>query len=499
MFGKFKERISVRTILSFYIVIPVIMVLGIFSYLVIYSVGKSSEEQMKKDLELVARAVKLPLSYAVEKERSGSIRQSLESVFAIGRVYSAYVYDIDGEEIFRVGVNDSSTSGSSMGEAASSGKRFGKYGEIAGKPVYSYFVPLTETGGRVNGMLQVTRKQSEFRSYLNKIRLYGILILIGLIVFLTAVIFFGHYRAIGVYLEKLTGFMSRIAKDKSAGAERLEENGPKEIYTLSRSFNYMLNSLKMAEEKLLKTLREREVLEKRLVESRRLAALGRLAAGTAHELGTPLAVISGKTQRLLKKTDLKARKDLAVFTEDIFCEVRRMENIIRQLLNFSRRSPLYCKRVNPDDIVDSAVAAVREGAEKNGTTVIIDKNPEPDNYCIGLDMGRAHLALVNLLMNAVQSTPGGTVKIYWKKKRKGVIFYVEDDGPGVPEEITSKIFDPFFTTKPVGKGTGLGLSIVHSVSREHKGWIQVTKSSMDGSCFELYLQDQTEENGNRQG
>jgi len=144
-FNLFPTSMSFRVALLIYVVAPLIPAVGLFGYLSLSVIEKQVEKQMQKDLELVARAVQLPLSYALEKERMGSIRQALESVFAIGRVYSGYVYNKKGKEIVRLGQAEPEPERDRLIQLAADGKRRGEYSRIADRQVFSYFVPLIQT------------------------------------------------------------------------------------------------------------------------------------------------------------------------------------------------------------------------------------------------------------------------------------------------------------------------------------------------------------------
>jgi two-component system, NtrC family, sensor kinase len=475
---------SFRIALIVYVVAPLIGALALFGYFALNSIEKQVEKQMQKDLELVARAVQLPLSYALEKNRMGSIQQALESVFAIGRVYSAYVYDKEGEEIVRLGLAEPEPERQRLSRLAAHGERRGEYGRIAGRQVYSYFVPLTDTGGRINGLLQLTRKESEFSEALQSIRVKGAFSLLLLLFALSGVVLYGHHRALGMHLRRLSASMSRVANGERT--HRFQQHGPMEIVELGTAFNQMLNSIDAAEQTIEEHRNSQGRLERELRQAEKLAAIGRLAAGTAHELGAPLSVIDGKAQRALRQENLPNwwRETLSA----IRAEVRRMEYIMRQLLDFSRRNPLRCAITDPASLAAAAAASVEEDALGQGTALELqgERNTSP----ISLDPVRVQQALTNLLRNAIQCTPDGTVRLSLKQDQSGVFFSVEDDGPGVPQKNRSKVFEPFYTTKPVGKGTGLGLPVVHTVAEEHGGKVEVTDSTLGGAHFILFIPPQ---------
>ncbi len=473
----FPESLSFRVTLLIYMVAPLTAAVVIFGYLSLSSIEKQVEKQMQTDLELVARAVQLPLSYALEKKRMGSIQQALESVFAIGRVYSAYVYDRKGKEIVRLGRAAPEPGQERLTELAADGQSRGEYGKMADRQVFSYFVPLTGTGGQINGLLQLTRKESEFSRSLHAIRIKGIIIFSGLLVLLSGVILYGHHRALGRHLGRLNESMTRIAEGDRY--HRFDFRGPREIIGIGKTFNNMLNSIDKAENTIKVHRQNQDALERELRQAEKLAALGRLAAGTAHELGTPLSVIDGRAQRALRDKEISARQQQAM--ESIRDEVGRMEYIIRQLLDFSRRNPLRCSDADPGSILTSAVMAVQEEAQAEGAVVSCSGPKNPGQ--VRLDTLRTQQALVNLLRNAIQSTPNAQVQLSWYRQDNMICFSVSDNGPGIEQKDRSKVFEPFYTTKSVGRGTGLGLSVVHAVAQAHNGWVTIDESPAGGACF----------------
>ncbi|MFP4165152.1 MAG: ATP-binding protein [Chitinispirillaceae bacterium] len=477
---------SFRSLMIVFMVVPMICALGISGFFVLRSIQEQVKQQMKKDLELAARAVKLPISYALEKERMGSVKQALESVFAIRRVYSAYVYDKDGREVLRLGSADAKPRRRQINRIATDGEQYGEYEQVAGREVYSYFVPLTDMGGRIIGMLHLTRRGSEFREQIMSIWLIGG-IAFGLITtILLVLVIYGHHYALGVHLKRLVELMSFIAGGDHK--RRFEGGGPKEIVELGTTFNHMLDSIEKAEYEVDEHRQKQRQLEEKLQQNQRLAALGRFAAGTAHELGTPLSVISGKAQRALRHSSLdEAQRRIY---SAIRTEVDRMGYIIRQLLDFSRRTPLRWNSVDPGHILESAAAAVEEEAVLKKTVIRVKETR--NDFLFTMDAMRIHQALTNLMRNAIQASPGGNVRCSWRcEEDQELVFSIEDDGSGISEEIRDKIFDPFFTTKSVGEGTGLGLSIVHAVAREHGGAVEVGDSSMGGCVCELRIRAQS--------
>ncbi len=225
---------------------------------------------------------------------------------------------------------------------------------------------------------------------------------------------------------------------------------------------------------------------KQLVQAQKLASLGRLTSGVAHELNNPLNNISTSLQILieeLEENDLEYKKELLIGAEK---EVERGKEIVRSLLEFARERSLSLKQVVFKDIVDSAIRQVQSQIPDN-IRINIDV---PDNIQATLGPQRIERVLINLIVNAVHAMKdGGDITIRAKNEfdKEGFSFQVTDTGEGIDEKIISKIFDPFFTTKEVGKGSGLGLSIIYGIMEQHDGNISVSSEVGKGTTFTCFL------------
>jgi len=231
----------------------------------------------------------------------------------------------------------------------------------------------------------------------------------------------------------------------------------------------------------------------------RVATVGQLASGVAHELGTPLTVIAGRA-RMIGEGDLDAG-DLRDCTRIIVEQCDRMTAIIRQLLDFSRRrrpSP------GPSDavrLVDRALELVALLAHERGVRTSFEAPGEP--VMVVVDENQVLQALTNIVMNGIQSMPrgGGLVLTVRPDARLPLehgassgpyaAITVEDEGSGIAPDTLPHIFEPFFTTKGVGEGTGLGLSVADGIVRDHGGWIQVDTAAGRGTRFTIYLRAMT--------
>jgi signal transduction histidine kinase len=224
---------------------------------------------------------------------------------------------------------------------------------------------------------------------------------------------------------------------------------------------------------------------KQLIQAQKLASLGRLTSGVAHELNNPLNNISTSIQILIEEIeedDLEYKKELLVGAEK---EVDRGKEIVRSLLEFARERTLILKQVYFKDLVNRAIKHVKSEIPDN----IRLKVEVPDNIQATVGI-RIRSVIINLITNAVHAMKDGgeiIIRAYNELDKDGFSFQVTDTGEGIPQNIITKIFDPFFTTKEVGKGSGLGLSITYGIMEQHGGNISVSSEVGKGTTFTCYL------------
>ncbi len=478
------NRLSLRSVLIVNVIAPLLIAMTGAAYIGLAMLEQIVEERMQEDVQLVARAIRLPVSYSLEKERFGSISQTLQSVFHIGRVYGAYVYNTQGDRIASMGAVEPDIHQQNLLDVAKDGERTGQYEKIQGRRVYSYFVPLFDTTGKSIGLLQIIRKKSDFENYIHRLRVRVAGIIAGAGVLIAVFVLLGFHHAAGRYFEALTNSMAQVQHGKRF--HRARETGPREITSLAKSLNTMLDSLYRSEKEIAKRRKTQQALEARLRQSEKMAAIGQLAAGVAHELGGPLSLIDGKAQRGLRDsgTSDTSKKTL----EDIRNQVRRMENIVRQLLDFGKGTMREKRWTQADRLAGSAVAMIRK--EMGGSVQLFFNGPTPAPF-LYVDPLRLEQALINLIRNAMQSGEATEVRLCWELSPRGdVVFTVTDNGTGIADAIKPKIFEPFFSTHKTPENTGMGLSVVHGIIREHNGTVQVFDPDTGGAGFRITLPPQ---------
>ncbi len=475
------QRYTLRTALLVFVLIPFVLLMGFGGWYSLQQLEDQVETRMQEDIELIAGAIRLPLSHALERGQISGIEQALASAFHIDRVYGVYVYDENGQQIASSGTRKAQVPSERAAELASSGGKRSEFDEAGGEKIFSYFLPLTDSGSRINGLLQVTRRGSDFRHYINEVRMEVLIAIAGTCLMLVLIVFFGHYRAIGRHLHSIEGSMLRIGEGENQ--HRVPEEGPAELRTLSHGINAMVDRIVHSQVQIERQ-REREMeLRLRLEQSEKLAAIGRLASGVAHELGSPLSTIDGKAQRILRRADLSP--PLRESLDQVRAEVRRMEYIIHQLMDFGRRNPLQYQPARTDTVAHSVHEQLLAEIELRKVNVTLD-GPEPGPW-VEVDAMRIEQALGNLLRNAVQAA-ASHVRLSWNREADHIVFAVEDDGPGIDSEQQKHLFEPFYTTKPVGEGTGLGLAVVHAAVSDHQGSIDIDRSpDLGGARFRIVL------------
>ena len=229
---------------------------------------------------------------------------------------------------------------------------------------------------------------------------------------------------------------------------------------------------------------DRARLEEQLRHADRLATIGQLAAGVAHELNEPLANILGFAQLAMKGPDLTGQT--AQDVEKIVAAALHGREIVKKLMFFGRQMPTKKTLMDLNQVVDEGLYFLESRCAKEGIEVV--RSLEPELPKVNADPSQLHQVLVNLVVNAIQAMPEGGRLIIKTGPRDGYVsLVVEDTGVGMSREVLERIFIPFFTTKDVGQGTGLGLPVVHGIVTSHGGTVAVRSEVGRGSRFEVTL------------
>ena len=251
-----------------------------------------------------------------------------------------------------------------------------------------------------------------------------------------------------------------------------------ELYRQLKEFN------KELERRVEERTRELRAAQDQLIQSEKLASIGELAAGVAHEINNPIGVILGFAQVLLKRIDKQDPlfRPLSIIER----EGVRCRDIVQDLLDFARQTKPAPRRLNVNGVIEAAVNLMEH--QPNAEQVAVIKSYAPDLPDVVADENQLQQVFVNIILNAYQAMPeGGELRIASHVQDGQVQVAFGDSGPGIPPEHMHNIFDPFFTTKEVGEGTGLGLSVSYGIVKQHGGTIEVASENGAGATFTVKL------------
>lgn len=341
--------------------------------------------------------------------------------------------------------------------------------------------------------LQLERRVATEREALLDIIALQVSVALGLVLACSILALWLGIRLIGRPVESLVAQARAIAKgsyEESPADRRRDELG-----RLATEMNLMAAQLAEADRAVHRARRNTTSWQQRLRHADRLSTLGKLASTIAHELGTPLNVVSGRAGMIVANEDAsdKVKKNARVIAD----QARSMADIIQQILDFARRRGLERKNCNVGTIVDEAISLLEPLAEEHDVTLQRDGDADVEAM---LDEQKVLQVLTNLMMNGIQAMPdGGTVTLGVTEEHVDqppdarcepgsyVRIDVVDEGVGMAPDRLERIFEPFYTTKAEGEGTGLGLDVCQGIMREHGGFMKVESEVGTGSRFSMFL------------
>lgn len=348
------------------------------------------------------------------------------------------------------------------------------------------YVPVDVGAGRLGG-LEIAQSLAQRDSYL-RASLRSVIVGTVLSVLIAGVLAIGlGIVFIGRPVSRLVQKARRVGLGDLSGPLRLDQRD--ELGELASEINLMC-------ERLAEAHQARELATEQLRHADRLTTVGKLASGLAHELGTPLNVVSGRAKLIVRKEveGAECLDSARIIVE----QADRMTALIRQLLDFARPRVPSKAPLNVTTVGGRVCELVATIARTAGVTLT---PPEPnESLRVDADDGQVTQVLTNLVVNAIQATPaGGAVSLHaaivtaepppyvGTTTRRWMTIAVRDTGTGIDELSRSRMFEPFYTTKEVGAGTGLGLSVSWGIVREHGGWIDVASTPGQGATFTVHL------------
>jgi PAS domain S-box-containing protein len=279
--------------------------------------------------------------------------------------------------------------------------------------------------------------------------------------------------------EDLIGVLQVLHKD----VDHFEKTDLLIAESLATSAAIALENARLYEDLQARMVELRDAQAK-LVQSAKMAAIGELAAGVAHEINTPLTSVLGFSELLLERADPDDQNRQRL--EAVIRQAGRARDIVSNLLDFSRQTEFHRESADLNQLVRETLGLVRNQLQRSG--VALKEHYGQGLPLLMLDTARMKQVFLNLFTNALDAMPNsGTLTIRSDQVEDGVMVCVADTGQGISEEDQARIFEPFFTTKPVGQGTGLGLSVSLGIVQDHGGHIGVESCRDKGSTFTVWL------------
>jgi signal transduction histidine kinase len=482
---------------------PLVLVMALFGYIDQRTSRDLLQDELAREGRALARTVQIAMEDALRDRQIEDVRALVNKVTGYERVLGLRIFDNRGTIIYEPSDLKAYpfVAAAGLRTALERGTPLETHGRLGDQLVLTFIVPLRDPKGQILGALQLLQLESYIEEDARAAR-NSIATLTALMILVTTGIVFLVTR---VSLARPVADLARSFREVGSGdlQARVPVRRGDEFGRLAQEFNGMCERLVESQRSLLDAQEERRRMEARLRHAERLAAIGRLAAGLAHEIGTPLNVIGGRAERLLRSLgdNEPASRSLRI----ICAQMERIARIVRGMLDFARmREPLLA-RTDVAPILDKVLELLGQKFEEAGVRVI---GSFPDGTgAVLADADQIQQVFLNLCTNALDAMPrGGTLRVSSarvdRRHPEGsgevlpfVAVTFEDTGSGIAPENLDRVFDPFFTTKDVGRGTGLGLSVSYGIVREHGGFFDVESKPGRGTRLTVYLPEAVEVSG----
>src|SRR5215475_4622439 len=478
--------LSARLILLLTIAVGMVMALG--GYFILRQREEILARALRNELHAHAVTLQMTLEDGYRAGRIGDAQRLIDHLSENPRVFSVILFDDKGRvamfsnppEAGKIVESPDARRVIATGEAVEIVRRGG------GSEVYSFIMPIRISAAR-RGAFEISQPAEFIKADYARARSDIAIITLALFAAIIAVVLLVmRYNLLRPIKELLSG--AKAVGQGDLTYRVVAPSGGNEIAQLASEFNRMAESL--AEQM---RAAERLALERELRYSERLASVGRLAAGVAHEMGAPLNVIKGRVEMLRERPDSPV-ENRARNLDIIGAQADAITDIVRQLLTLARPFNLRREAIEPARLIATVVELIEADAAKSGVRIeVLQNNHNHPNFMVG-DRNLLQQVLMNICINALHAMgAGGGLKIEvategrYRGGRAFVGLRISDTGPGIAPEDLTHIFDPFFTTKEVGKGTGLGLSVARRIVEEHDGWIEVSNREEGGAAFTVWL------------
>jgi signal transduction histidine kinase len=425
----------------------------------------------EREILTLGRSLATSLGNALRDRQGADIEETLRALESLEPKIFVHVHDVDAHEIAH-------SKGETVDDAI---ELYARRAAVSASETVElgaariiYAAPLTSDSGEVIGAIVVARVIDDLKADLERTRWR----LIAVVVAFVAVTLVGGSLLGTAYVTRpLATLLDGMAHVRDGDFKsRVPLARHDEIGALVDEFNAMVATLGEARQRIDQETEARLRLERGLQGIDKMITIGQLSAGLAHEIGSPLQVLSGRASALLARSvEPETRRQAEILVE----QTGRITRIVDQLLSLGRRRPAV---IAPCDLARpvKTVLELLDG-EARRRSVALDVQLDGADHVIDADEDQLQQIVLNLVRNALAATPGGgkiTVRVEAVREpdgeRTAVRLIVRDTGPGIPPEMQANLFEPFFTTRASEGGTGLGLAVVRAIVAEHRGTITAT-------------------------
>ncbi|MCI0659998.1 MAG: ATP-binding protein [Acidobacteria bacterium] len=480
-----RMRTGTKLIIFLTVAVGIVMLFG--GYFMLRQREAILETAMRNEVRAHAATLKIALEDAYRSGRTSDVQRLINRLSENPKVYSVTLFDETGRSVM-----------SSNPLAADEVRNPPQVRQVlatvqtaeidSNEDLFSLIIPI-RIGQSQLGAFEITQPRSFIRADFARARRDIALVTLALFAAIILVVLAVMRRSLLRPINEMLGGAFAIGRG-DLDYRVIVPAGGGELSQLASEFNRMADRLAEQRRAASRDAEERLALERELRHKERLASVGRLAAGIAHEMGAPLNVIRGRAEMLQQRPDMpeeKRDRNLNI----INAQADGIARIVRQLLTLARPFNLRRGAVEATQLISEMRELIEPEAAKAG--VRIEVVTDEQSWIDG-DRDLLHQVLLNICLNGLQAMEqGGNLRIeilrnsIIRNDRHFVALRITDTGPGITPDNINNIFDPFFTTKDVGQGSGLGLAVSHRIVEEHNGWIEVENHQMGGAVFTVYL------------
>jgi len=481
------NRMSINTKLVLLLTLAVGAVMLVGSFLSLRQREAALETALRDELRAHAVTLQIALEENYQNGRAGEAQILIDRLRENSRVYGVLLFDETGglRSASQFETQNDFEQPPELAAVLQTGEPVEFVREIDRHKFVSIILPLRLAGGK-RGAVEIVKPLALIETDIERARLSRLATTLLLLATIFLVVYVVLSRNLSRPILSLLAGARALGEGDLSHRVEVKKTGD-ELAQLAAEFNRMADNLEAQQSATLSEAETRLNVEKELRHSERLASIGRLAAGIAHELGAPLNVIDARAEQLIENSGASREKQIKNLTI-IRTQASRITHIVRQLLNLARPYNLRFERIKLDDLIESAL----DGFDEQNDLRI--ERAAKNDWQISGDADYLRQVFVNIFQNARQAIDdenGGVLKIeIIEAKRDDEIFaavQISDTGKGIAPEHLEKIFDPFYTTKDIGAGTGLGLAVSRRIVEEHGGSIEAADNLDGGATFTIYL------------